>query len=325
MYEDMLKVDAKLDPTDEVIVDEQTIKRYKANYSIPGDANVTAEMVWHHWSLERTLTKLLLASTLENRWTTWEYCYSKLYSDCPWLNSLSVPRHANNKISYGHFLSLIGEASTIYEVGSGEGGLVKFLASHGYKCVATEVTRERGQREVDDAVRLEWHSSDGVNLAKFEPPDRYDVAISTQVIEHIHPDDLISHFLGILTILRPGGRYIFNTPHNFFGPADLSAVFGKQQPVCMHLKEYFYYELITALTQAGFVDIKAVYLPPAPVRRYFSVLFKSKIYLAYLAAAERLLISFQRRRRIRLPRTLLRIMLFTGDAFLVARKPQAPE
>ncbi len=308
---------------DEITIDERTVAKYKQNYSIPAEATVTTDMVRHHWMLERSLTKTLLASNPQNRWTTWEYCYSKLYSECPWLNSLSVPRHASDELAYGHFLSLVGRARTIYEIGSGEAGLIKYLASLGYQCVATEVTRERGQREAVGPVKFEWHTSDGVNLGQFEPANQYDVVISTQVIEHLHPDDLIQHLVGVHTILRPGGKYIFNTPYHFFGPADLSRVFGKPAPVCMHLKEYFYWELVAALRKAGFVDIEGVYLPPAPVRTYVPFVLESKIYLAYARVMEHLLIFLQQRLGIRLPRIVLRALLFTGDVFLTARKPQS--
>ena len=264
---------------------------------------------------------MLLASNPQNRWSTWEYCYTRLYSECPWLNSLAVPRHASDELAYGHFVSLAGDAHTIYKVGSGEGGLIKYLASHGFDCVATEITRERGKRNTDESVSFKWHISDGINLGEFEPENHFDVVISTQVVEHMHPNDLAKHLIGVRTILRPGGKYIFNTPHALFGPADLSAVFEKPKPICMHLKEYLYRDMAAALVQAGFVNLKAVYLAPPQERKYIPIFFESKVYLAYVRALEYLLAAARRNLGIKLPKIVLRMLLLTRDVFLTAQKP----
>ena len=90
---------------------------------------------------------------------------------------------------------------------------------------------------------LRWTVSDGVHLERFEAPESYDAVISDQVIEHLHPDDLVAHFAGVHAILKPGGRYALATPHAFEGPFDVSRVFGSERPQGMHLKEYTYREL----------------------------------------------------------------------------------
>ena len=189
------------------------MEKYKKNYNIPLDALITPGMVRHHWELERSLTRLLLASVPEDRWMTWERCYSQLYRECPWLISLAEPPHTNATIAYGHFSDLIGPgAQTIYEVGSGEAGLIRFLAGRGHSCIATEVTQERGEQRSASSSNFQWHSSDGVNLDRFEPANHYDVVISTQVIEHLHPDDLTQHFKGVLNILATGWKVHLQYP-----------------------------------------------------------------------------------------------------------------
>lgn len=294
-------------------IDQATLARYKANYSIPASADVTAAMVQHHWDMERSLTTRLMASTPETRWATFDDCYSALYRECPWLNSLPQPTAADDDFAFRHYLKIIGPTPLdIYEVGSGEGRLIRYLAAHGHRCVATEVTRERSaeRAKVD---RVEWHKSDGVHLANFEPAGRYDVVLSTQVVEHLHPDDLSEHFRGTRAILKPGGRYIFTTPHAYFGPADLSRVFLLAKPEGMHLKEYRYGELVEALHAAGFERLAAVFVAPNVVRRRLPLVFQSALYLRYLMAMERTLAPA-------LPRLMKRLALFTGDAFLIASK-----
>lgn len=305
---------------DAVDIDGATVERYKRTYNMPEAAPVTPEMVRTHWELERALTRRLLASTPATRWATWEECYSTLYQRCSWLSELSDPPAAPAEVRFGHFLPLLGSARTIYEVGSGEGGLARFLAAHGYKYVATEITRERGDRT--DADGIEWRVTDGVNLAEFEPAAHYDVVLSTQVVEHLHPEDMGTHLRGAMAILRPGGKYIVATPHVFFGPADLSAVFGKKSAVCMHLKEYAYREFEALLRDTGFVDVKAIYVPPERLRGRVRFVIESKAYLRYLCLMERGIAWLRRVTRLRPPRLLLRMLGFIPDVFLSARKPR---
>ena len=65
---------------------QELINRYKKNYNLPTDVNITEEMILAHWELEKRLTKELLASNPENRWEIFEHCYSTLYSELWWLN-----------------------------------------------------------------------------------------------------------------------------------------------------------------------------------------------------------------------------------------------
>lgn len=134
------------------------------------------------------------------------------------------------------------------------------------------------------------------------------------MIEHFHPDDVPAHFAAAAAILRPGGSYVFTTPHAFLGPADLSRVLLLRRPHFMHLKEYTHRELGAIARRAGFRKVSAVYVPPMAVRRKIPFMFSSPLFYHYLSAMERLL------DRVRLPRLLLRALLFHNDVFLVVTK-----
>jgi len=151
-----------------------------------------------------------------------------------------------------------GRPSRIYEIGSGKAELISYLSELGHTCRATEITRERGEKHARDTDRLTWGVSDGVHLDRFEERGSYDLVISNQVVEHLHPDDLIEHLTGVNSILAPGGRYILSTPHAWYGPWDISKVFKYSKAVGMHLKEYTYAELRAALRAAGFTRILAI-------------------------------------------------------------------
>ncbi len=267
---------------------EELVRAYAKNYQLSPDA-VTEEMVMRHWTLEQELTRELLSSSPEERWETFERCYSTLYSELPWLNEL--PRNTDDtdpSLLYDAVISLVNpEAKTVYEIGSGKGTLIKHLAGRGYQCKATEITRERGKKWVDDTPNLTWGATDGVHLDRFEEHGHWDVVILNNVVEHMHPDDLIEHFRAVHKILSPGGRYIIGTPHIISGPTDVSRVFGYETAAGMHLKEYTYGELVSQLRDAGFKRFSSCLRVPRRIAKVKPR--ESRLYLRYLRAMETVL------------------------------------
>jgi SAM-dependent methyltransferase len=292
-------------------VTDGIVRRYRENYLIASDVPVTKDMVRQHMELEYRLTQTLLNSRPEERTKVWAASYGQLYSDLPWLAESSSVEKRNVQSQYRYVLKLIPPGSRVIEIGSGVGLLANYLTENGRPCVATEITSERGLRESEG---VSWHTTDGIHLADFEPPGTYDAAVSMQVIEHFHPDDVEEHFRGALALLRPGGQYVFTTPHAFLGPADLSRVFSLDRPRFMHLKEYTHRELGATARRAGFRSIAAVYIPPSVIRRRILLIVRSRLLYLYLSAMERMLGN------IRLQPPLLRGLLFRGDVFLVVTK-----
>ena len=253
----------------------ELIARYKSNYDLADDAYLDEAMILTHWRLEKRLRTELLESTPANRWETFAEAYTTLYRELRWLNESVRPDGSDSPdAEYRHWAQLMGAApKKVYEVGSGRGELIGYLAARGFECMATEITRERGSKWTSNRPNLTWGNSDGIHFAQFAPAGTYDVVLSQHVVEHIHPDDLLEHFRGVLAILGPGGRYIFSTPHRFAGPSDVSRVFRRDTPVGMHLKEYTYRELLGLLKQAGFSASLRRCAPdknPRPARSTFS-------------------------------------------------------
>jgi SAM-dependent methyltransferase len=239
---------------------QQLVEAYRRNFSIAAEFPLTEEMCRYHWTLERDLTRQLLESTPQSRWETFDRCYTTLYKELHWLYSGQPAKltPAQLEQKHGYWRHWLGPPpQKVYEIGSGRGELITCLANLGYECRASEVTRERGQKWVEDIPNLTWGTSDGIHLAQFEPVNTYDSVISDQVVEHLHPDDVVEHLRGVLQILKPGGKYVFRTPHVHDGPSDVSRFFGCDTPQGMHLREYTYRELAAKLKQAGFVQIRS--------------------------------------------------------------------
>lgn len=269
------------------------VEEYRKNFSIAADFPLTEEMCRYHWDLERKLTRELLATTPATRWETFERCYTTLYKELHWLYGGQPVRLTPEELAakHGYWRYWIGPPpQKVYEVGSGRGELIACLAHLGYECRATEVTRERGERWVDDLPNLTWGTTDGVHLANFEPQNAYDAVISDQVVEHLHPDDLVEHLRGALRILKPGGRYVFRTPHVHDGPSDVSRFFGSDTPQGMHLREYTYRELARKMKLAGFVNVRT-WAPRArllfrPAKMLAGERSVDALYLRYLSMLE---------------------------------------
>ncbi|WP_293320263.1 methyltransferase domain-containing protein [Mycobacterium sp.] len=219
---------------------------------------------------------------------------------------------------------------SVYEIGSGKGGLIAFLAANGYECKGAEITRQRGEELLPVSyTNLSWGISDGVHLDRFERPETYDVVLSDQVIEHIHPDDLQRHLRSARSILKRNGRYIFDTPSRYTGPHDVSRVFKCSEPEGMHLREYTCRELCAAARRAGFSSISFGFVP----RRFRIMLLAlgakrfaepgeiGRLFLRIVFAAERFLggIPTPTLRRL-CANTLCALGIFSGTISLVAEK-----
>jgi SAM-dependent methyltransferase len=299
------------------------LQRYRKHYAIDSSTPLTEDMIRAHWNLERRVARALRASTPASRARVFEEGYGQLFGQLEWLNAVHESGVRPNP-DFPLWSSLIGGACTVYEVGSGNGRLLLYLAEHGHRCRGTEITPQRGEALAPANPGVSWGVSDGVHLAQFEPPDSVDVVISNQVVEHLHPDDVSSHLAGALAILRPGGRYILTTPHAAFGPSDVSAIFGCTVSQGTHLREYPWSELVRLSRTAGFVDAQAVLILPRLLRRgpLRGYALSSTAYLHYVGFVEGCL------RRIRQPglrRSLargMRLALFPASIWLVLGKPQ---
>lgn len=303
----------------------ELIDRYKKNYSIPEKVDITEAMIIGHYELEKCLAKQLVESTLENRWETFDRCYSTLYASLEWLNKYSGSDVALSPEKYfSDWPTIIGKPpKNIYEIGSGKGDLIKYLASFGYRCKATEITKERGQSFMPTNSQIIWGTSDGVNLKEFEPINSYDVVLSNQVIEHLHPNDLNQHFQNCYEILRNNGRYIFTTPHKFAGSSDISRIFGSEKTCGMHLREYTYIELQDLLLKSGFKKIYATFSIPKKIQKYFHFSIEPRIsnfYLRYLIFIEQLLGLLNSQKKRRNVVDFLKYPIFSPSIFIIAEK-----
>lgn len=283
--------------------------RYRAMW---GEA-VGLDEAFQHADLEGALTDAVLATTPETRAAAFAEAYSRLYAELPWMNRSEA---THNALDLNAWSMLIGRNKKILEIGSGRGQLIRHLASQGNLCHATEITTERGEKFVESEAGVQWLATDGVNLSRFAQESFYDVVISDQVFEHLHPDDHVTHLAEARKLLKDGGRYILRAPHRATGPHDISAIFGFDKAVFLHLCEPDY-ELMERVTRAaGFRTTRAVV-----AKQRLGVAIASRMLMHYQIWLDRM------ERRLALPakarrrwRHLTKMLLVGQHVWIVADK-----
>jgi len=158
-----------------------------------------------------------------------------------------------------------------------------------------------------------------VNLDRFSEGRKFDAVISDQVVEHLHPDDLHTHLSSVRSILNSNGRYVVRTPNAALAPSDFSRVFGFTKPIGVHLKEYSHTELRKLALEAGFSEVKAVFVFPTSRegRRFVA----SSLYLRAVMAVEARVLKGRRVADITGPiRALLRAPVIPRGLFVVLYK-----
>jgi SAM-dependent methyltransferase len=139
----------------------------------------------------------------------------------------------------------------VLEVGCGAGLLAIELARAERLVTGVEVS-EVILREArrHSSGRVDLHRVVGTGLP-FES-NTFDFAYSVEVVEHLHERDVANHLAEIRRVLRRGGRYWMLTPNRQY-PIDR---WGVETDADVHLKEWTYSELSSAMRSVGFVHIR---------------------------------------------------------------------
>jgi 2-polyprenyl-3-methyl-5-hydroxy-6-metoxy-1,4-benzoquinol methylase len=113
-----------------------------------------------------------------------------------------------------HIISLVAElgARRIVDIGSGNGALCRKLASRGYEVVGCEPSADGVRFAQSAAPELVFHQLGVDDNPMAVGNERFDVAIATEVIEHLVRPRNLPRFAKQL--LRPGGHLIISTPYH---------------------------------------------------------------------------------------------------------------
>lgn len=213
----------------------------------------TPDQLRRHYEVEKDLAQRLLHSTREQRTALFQTMYADLFArvpDHPRLvqRDTEEASHAAVAARMRLLRDQLGAVKTFLEFAPGDCSLAFEVCRHAEQVFAVDISDQTSERAVRPP-NFHLIVYDGYHLDL--PDDFADLAFSYQFIEHLHPDDIQEHFLLAKRILKPGGAYIFCTPHRFSGPHDISRFFS-DTPQGFHFKEWTYRELDRLLGKVGF-------------------------------------------------------------------------
>jgi SAM-dependent methyltransferase len=141
---------------------------------------------------------------------------------------------------------------TFLEVGCGDAVLSSALAPHVARSYALDVTDALiDRRAAPENLQILLTSGTEIPL----PGGSVDIALSDQLIEHLHPDDARVQLEHVVRVLKPGGTYHCRTPNSVTGPHDISCYFD-YAATGFHLREYDSRTIEALFKQAGFRRIR---------------------------------------------------------------------
>lgn len=207
------------------------------------------------FDLEQRLAREILASTREERPEVTRIAYDRLYREAPWhpdLQATHETRMTRVRRQAGLLTMTVRRARRVIELGCGSGELLRYLAERNPRVSFTgiDISAEKlNSGERGRLPNLVYRTGDAIEPSAEEGV--YDLVISSQVLEHLHPEDVPGHLRAVRRLLRPGGVFEVDTPNRYTGPHDVSRYFS--DTACgSHLKEWTFVELIAALHTAGF-------------------------------------------------------------------------
>jgi len=212
----------------------------------------TWQQIEAHFLVERELAQRLRHSSRAERMALFPTLYGELFARVP-LHARLVRRESpeQTRREIDSRLRLVqpylSGARTFLEFAPGDCRFAWRVCADVPTVLAADISDQTGGARQPKNFRLITYNGYDLDL----PSGSVDVAFSYQFLEHLHPDDIALHFELAHRLLRPGGLYIFATPHRYSGPHDISRFFS-DEPQGFHLKEWTYGELARVAQAAGF-------------------------------------------------------------------------
>jgi SAM-dependent methyltransferase len=213
----------------------------------------TYDQILNHYRVEKEIADRLKAADRAGRSRIYTGMYDELFArvpDHPRLTGARDPtsRAARNCKAFALVERFVGPETDFVEFAPGDCTFAYLVCGRARSVIGVDISDQSVKTNPIPAnFRLQIY--DGYELAL--PDASADVVFSDQFVEHLHPEDTDLHFQLVRRLLKPGGSYIFRTPHAFHGPFDISAYFSDVAEG-FHLKEWTYAELRGRLRTAGF-------------------------------------------------------------------------
>lgn len=193
--------------------------------------------------------------------TNKETLYRKLY-DQVWSHELQVDEYIGDlelSILFLKKANLIERQHSILEIGCGRGKLCDRLHYMGYRNITgIDISSSVIKFAKNRFPYLNLYCMDATSL-KF-PDEHFDICLSFDLVEHL--PDTIAHFKEVWRVLKPTGKYMFQTPNILTNSLFSTMIFRGFGWRPYHPSLQFSWTLKKKLLSAGFVEIEFVKIPP---------------------------------------------------------------
>jgi len=210
--------------------------------------------------LEKALAKKMKDASREERKELYSSVYDKYYDKFP-QHPFIFKKEDLIKCSTAlqmHYLKGFLKPDMVFlEIGPGTGALSVEVAKYVDTVYALDVS-DKPSKSALLPPNVKIVISNGVNIPRSIKSAQ--IVYSNQVMEHLHPDDVLEQLKDIYDVLTIGGIYICRTPHRYSGPHDISKHFDNVA-TCFHLKEYTVSELTELFKLAGFRKVRYEIIP----------------------------------------------------------------
>ena len=177
--------------------------------------NRPLESLRHQYEVEKDLHGRLMNSTRAERTKLFAELYDELFRrvpDHPRLTRRDTEEYSRRAVAarMNILRPHLAGVKTFMEIAPGDCRLAYEMCQHVERVIALDISDQSGgQQNAPKNFHFETYDGYTLNL----PDNSVDLAFSYQFLEHVHPDDHEDHFRTVLRVLRPGGAYIFDTPH----------------------------------------------------------------------------------------------------------------
>lgn len=236
-------------------------------YPVPPSETRTPHQLREHYEIEKELAARLRAAGRDERLDLYRSTYDELFRRVPLHPQMRWRQDPRNRewatARLVRLLTpLLRPDSIVLEIGAGDCALAIALAPRVAKVYALDVSEEI-TAGLDLPANVEVVISDGRNIPV--PASTISLACSSNLMEHLHPDDAVEQLSNIRQALASGGKYVCITPNRLGGPHDISRFFDDTASG-LHLKEYTAGELAQLFRSVGF---SRVFLYVGGHGRYF--------------------------------------------------------
>ena len=205
-----------------------------------------------------------------------EHLYDQRYADRPQRATQLPAKRRLKRVAL--FKAIIGRGhQCILELGCGSGDLTYALVDHSEKVVGTDISANA--IEIAALRKNLWSlRDDQIKKADFKQMSAvqldfadgmFDWAISTSMIEHLHPEDVDVHLREVRRVLKAGGNYLIWCPNGLGHHDDRDA----------HLTMLSYREWMEKLTKVGFRRFRSTMTSRLPLVDARCKMFLEKMLL----------------------------------------------